>query len=538
MPNLVLKSNVANKTFNVQHKVLQMPVKPGPFELIITPISKYSIDAKDFTYGLLPKEVSKIEYENLGKKVVAKVFIRSIIDLKKHLNLFIPISGRSFAEKDSFKVTTTTTAAKNIIVIDKSTNYKSVNGDKYIYEISNDLNKKILLFTKKFTITGDDYFSKIPTYTIKNNNTRFSVVSKIEKNKKGIVISKTFDFFYTSPKTVLQSSDTEILFEAIAVKAKVKTSSLVVTKKGEEQIYSIDRGRKIGPEGGIKRISIKGVPGSPFSFIISDSSNNTYSAKTGLFEESGGVVEGIIPPIAFGKSYGEALIAVKIPRTIKSQTITTNFISDKPIDHALITSPSEADIITSGEAKTVEAIKSTSVTLSVTVDATGSFSGPAVTTTGGGESTSIMLGKGNAEILTFVGTNSSLFEVYYFSFIAQKATHDKFIKIERQPLFVMPTDEEDNFVAWVSDDKADATATDGGTAIPSDWDFDDTAGVLSSTGVNVKIQAKVEGIGKPDSNGNYTSVLVKGSINVGSLGDADSEIKLKLLNFLTQATPE
>ena len=62
MPNLVLKTNIANKTFNVQHKVLQMPVKSGIVELIVTPISRYTINAKDFISGLLPKEVSKIEY--------------------------------------------------------------------------------------------------------------------------------------------------------------------------------------------------------------------------------------------------------------------------------------------------------------------------------------------------------------------------------------------------------------------------------------------------------------------------------------------
>ena len=61
MPNLILKSNIANKTFNVQHKVLRMPVQPSVVELVITPVSRYNIDAKDFSFGLLPKEVSNVE---------------------------------------------------------------------------------------------------------------------------------------------------------------------------------------------------------------------------------------------------------------------------------------------------------------------------------------------------------------------------------------------------------------------------------------------------------------------------------------------
>ena len=191
MPNLVLKSNIANRTFNVQHKVLRMPVKPGIIELVITPISTYTIDAKDFATGFLPSQITNIKYENLGGKIIAKVLIRSVIDSKKTLNISLPISGKSFVKKDSFKIIDITNVSKNVLVINTSLNPKSVVGNKTIYKISNDLNKKSLLFTKKFAVTGNNYFSLEPSYTIKNNNKRYTVVSKIDRNQQNKIISKS-----------------------------------------------------------------------------------------------------------------------------------------------------------------------------------------------------------------------------------------------------------------------------------------------------------------------------------------------------------
>ena len=84
MANLILKAKVADIGFNIQHKVLQMPVAPGLVELVITPVSKYTINAKDFSSGALPSQISKIEYENLGEKIIAKIYIKSRINLKRH----------------------------------------------------------------------------------------------------------------------------------------------------------------------------------------------------------------------------------------------------------------------------------------------------------------------------------------------------------------------------------------------------------------------------------------------------------------------
>ena len=177
MPNLILKANVADIGFNIQHKVLQMPVAYGMHELIITPLSTYTISAQDFTFGVLPTQVSKIEYENLGEKIIAKIFLKATIDLKNHLNISVPISGKSFRKKDTFNVIETTAIDANVLVENTSINPKSIDGNKITYKISNDLGKKMFLFTKKFTIVGDYYFSSIPTYNIKSNNARYAVVN-------------------------------------------------------------------------------------------------------------------------------------------------------------------------------------------------------------------------------------------------------------------------------------------------------------------------------------------------------------------------
>ena len=540
MPNLVLKSNIANRTFSVQPKVLKMPVKPGVVELVITPISTHTIDAKDFTVGFLPQRIASIKYENLGGKVIAKVLIAAAMDSNRTLNISVPISGKSFVKKDSFKVIDITNVSDNVLVVNTSLNPKAVVGNKTTYKIVNDLNRKSLLFTKKFSITGNNYFSLEPSYTIKNNSKRYTVVSKTERNQKNKITSKRFDFFYTSPKTISQNTNTEITFEAKSSTPNVRVSEIRATKKEENKIYSIDQGRKIGSEGGIKRVSVKGVPGTTFKLIVSNSANNAYNFKTGVFEAGGGILEGVVPPAVLGRNYGESTAYIKVPKTTTSDTITVRFIDDAPIDHALITSPAAADIVTAGPSKTAQIAAASKATLTVTIDGEAGgtdFTMPLVTLESGDESAGeFYLGKGNAEALTFKGTEgSSNFEVYDFGFEVITSNASSFILIERQPLFVMPTGNTDNFVAWDSGSDKDTALTSTGVVIPSDWDFED-AGLAG--GLDVKIKAKVTGIGNLDSDATgYASVLVKGTISVNNTGTVSSGLSLKLLNFLTLTTP-
>ena len=526
MPNLVLRTNIANETFSTQHRVLQMPIQPSIVELIITPSPGYIIDAKDFSFGYLPKQISNIVYENFGEKIIAKLNIPLTIDSTKVLNVHVPIVGTGFIKKDNFTVIETSNTNDNILISSKTTYPKSIDGDMTTYKISNELGKKSLLFSKKFTLIGNDYFAGEPTYNIKTNSTNYTVISKIGRDNKNKMTSKTFDFYYTSPKVITKSKNTEIEFVATTKTKNIELLSKVATKKEEEKIYSINKGRDIGREGGTKRIVVKGVPGSNYKFIISNSSNETYDIKTGNFKEGGGMIEGVIPMAKKENNFGEAVMYIRIPRTTSAETITTKFITGT-VDHTSITSPAAADIASgSVNEKNVVAAKAT---LSVTIDQTGSFIGDTVVTEGGSEVTTILLGAGNAETLTFTEGST-----YNFAFTVTTADN-KFVKIERQPLFVAPTGDTDNFVAWDSGSDKDEALTSTGATIPSDWDFED-AGLAG--GLIVKIKAKASGLGAlNDTTSSHESVRVSGTITVNNVGNVNSELKLKLLNFLTLVTP-
>ena len=56
----------------------------------------------------------------------------------------------------------------------------------------------------------------------------------------------------------------------------------------------------------------------------------------------------------------------------------------------------------------------------------------------------------------------------------------------------MPTGDTDNYVAWDSGSDKDDALTSTGVTIPSDWNFENAA---LATGLNVKIKAKVAGVG-------------------------------------------
>ena len=547
MPNLILKSNIANKTFNVQHKVLRMPVQPSVVELVITPISRYNIDAKDFSFGLLPKEVSNVEYKNLGDKVIARVSIKSTINSKQPVNIFIPISGRSFVKKDSFNVTETTTADNRVFISELSTNSKSVDGNKTTYSVNNELGKKSLLFSKKFLVFGDDYFSTEPSYVIKNNSTRYTVTSSLTTNNKNQITGKNFEFFYTSPSIITKSVDTEISFNAEASQKSRSIKSVIATKKEEEKIYSVDYGRRIGKEGGLKRISVKGVPGTTFQFLISNESNQTYSATTGAFEDGGGVINGVIPGLRGDNYYGEWRFMLRIPRTATTQNITIQLVDGAPVNHANITSVSTAATATNasgGGSPVVLQISKTVLTIGVdrtdtTIDQ--SFLGEIVVLEGGAESEGdILLGDGNAKALVFEGEAGDGFEGRKFSFVVL-GYQDKFIKIERQPRFELPLG-EDNFVAWDSGDEKPEGITSDGQEINSDWDFDvvpdgEEPTLSVESGINVQFDVFAHGIGKPDGAGAFPAVLIKGHVEPNNISKFSSTINIRLHNFLSQVDP-
>ena len=549
MANIIFKSNTGSDRFTIEQKSFKMPFDDNIVELLITPKKSYSIDAKDFYNGIIPSQISKVEFENLGEKVVALVFISRKISLKRNLILDIPISGTATFKQDSFNITETIFTSGEVLVSGFSPNEKSIIDNKTNYIIKNPLGKESLVFSRTFSVTKKYTFAGGSDYNIVNNADKYRVVKKVKKDNNNKIISKTFDFYYKSPNIVTNPKDTEINFSINSVSYSKNKSSSVYQELDpieiKNKIYSIDTGRDPGAEGGMKRIVIKGHPGSKYSFLISDADGNMYDTNTGVLSSSGGLVEGVIPQSTDGKSYGESVIKVSIPRSSGVKTVTTKLIKEEEIEsvkakikNAVDTAEVE-EIVQPIKIKKKKVLSLTVPTLTFGVTSTG-YLGPKVKiiTAAGVTETSQLVFLGNESRETLKITKPGQ---YKFSFVVSSGSDNKIVQITRQPLFAMPEDLEDNYVAWDSDNtkKRIAQKADG-TVIPSDWDWSSV-----EKGASIKIKAAVNGIGKILSTDAisgvdhyaYSHVNVVGIIDVGEVGEAYSTVNLRLDKFLSTITP-
>ena len=307
-------------------------------------------------------------------------------------------------------------------------------------------------------------------------------------------------------------------------------------------------GKDPGAQGGIKKIVVKGVTGSTFELVVSDSDGKTYDAEKGVFSNSGSIIKGKIPIALKNRNYGESIINVRVPRLGTAQTISTEFIKheDPAVIKAKIQKATSSDEI----AKIVTPVATTEdKSLSLTVPTltfgvtTTNYVGPKVKIISSGvttTSTNIFLGKEGRETLKFTQPGS-----YRFNFTVSASTANRLVRVTRQPLFAMPTAPDDNYVAWDSDEAKKALAQKAdGTEIPSDWDW---SSVEERTNVKMKIGCK--GIGKSIewtmADGNpcgdgagppcpaFARVQVYGEIRVGNVGEASSTVNLRLDNFLS-----
>ena len=83
MAKVILKTNLANRNYSVEHKVVVTPINEvinvNKVELFISPKNGYFIDAKDFISGFLPGEIASISYSNFGKKVVISIVFKEFV---------------------------------------------------------------------------------------------------------------------------------------------------------------------------------------------------------------------------------------------------------------------------------------------------------------------------------------------------------------------------------------------------------------------------------------------------------------------------
>lgn len=548
MANLVIKSNNASTTFRVQQKVFKLPFEKDRVELTITPTSSRVIDSKDFRVGPLPPQVSRVVFENLGNKIVAIIYIKQKIVSEKVVNLNIPIFGVSKFKRDSFNVIESTDSHGEVVTNSSSQYTKSTVDGVVKYIVNNRLEKKTLILTKTFSITPRFKFTKPPSYTITGNANRYQVVTEFKKNKKKELVSKTFKFYYTSPPSVITPRDTKIDFLVRTHDVTPLVSELRATNVIENKIYSVDQGKDPGPLGGIKRMVVRGVPGTTFKVLVSNSSGGVYDINNGNFSGTGAPISGTIPNPTNKRSYGESIIRINIPRTATNETISTRFLKDEnptvqaaKIEAALIKAKETGEdvgvFIKKLQKKEADADKEilslTTPTLVFKVDI-GDFLGPKVKVVSSGVTTTtqqIFLTANGAETLKVTKPG-----VYPFKF---KASSTGRVQVVRQSIFTMPeTAGTDNFVSGSDASTAQKLAklaSDGSTAIVTDWDW----GTVQD-GANIKLATKVVGVGKIHDTQTvsgtdlytYTSVMISGEIIVGNVGNKDDTVTLELDHFL------
>ena len=81
MANIILRANIADKNVLVEYKVLPLPLSNNEVELVISPVDGVSIKSQQFSHGFLPKQIRRIMFKQLGKKVIAQIRINENISI-------------------------------------------------------------------------------------------------------------------------------------------------------------------------------------------------------------------------------------------------------------------------------------------------------------------------------------------------------------------------------------------------------------------------------------------------------------------------
>ena len=550
---IVLRTNLFKENFTVEHKVLSTPLNPNfvgreppkggysiKVPLIISPKSGYTIKAKDFKTGFLKQEfkIKWIRYKNRGNKVIAIIkFNHNFQNLKTAINIDLPIIGIARIKEDKFTLIETCAGDEDDvnIIVNTSSSYLSTAGassetfhhcgdenvvDIKTYDIKNILCTKILVLSKEFIATDNHYFPKEPTYKITGNISRYSIKSRLKRDKKRRIISKTFDIHYTSPceSTDYNNRDT-ICFKvksAAILNKNLKEGKLLkdreATKKEEYKIYSFNTGETTTAKGGVKRIEIKGIPGTPFRIIVQNNAKQTYNFETGVFEAGGGMLSGIIPPSRINANYGVYTTAVKVKRASAVDTISTRIITDDIIDHSKI----NALTIKNKNVVDNKIIPNTSLTF--TVASTG-FSIPS--------DSPIVIGPSRYK------ESSDLEPSFKIKIFATDPT--KSIRIIRQPLHDISTIYYNWDSAYGSDTEKLYNST--GKEIKTDWNVSGNGTTPDNTEAKYIINTTAKGFGAIDVDGtngdSYQYVIIEVTISGVLFGAADVTPELDLLNFLT-----
>ena len=375
MAKIIIRASIANPSFIANQKVINATsntsTKPSNVEIVITPIGKAIILAGDFSTGILSDEVRSVSFTQSGVKIIANVSFNQIDVGSQALVIDLPISGSTKQLTSSIKLIEISPIDNKLITNVSnygSTSSRLVAKDSIVeHTIIGDIGKTVQVLMKSFVVPSGFKFVKQPSFKIKGSADGYTVKSVDTKDYKGTVIGRTFSVSFTF-KDLIRSERVDTISFSYSTK-EVKKEIVEAKTKKEEKIYSIDTGREIGPEGGLKTIVIKGVPGSSFKIATKNSSNNGYNHKTGIFDGGGGFLERTIPLARKGFGYGEFRANIRVGPSEAGGSVSTSISTGAVIDHkALAKSVKDPKVrvdIVNTPSKQYEDIQSENITLTL-----------------------------------------------------------------------------------------------------------------------------------------------------------------------------
>ena len=592
MARIILKTNLANKNVSVPTVNVNAILNktPKPAELTITPGKSYKIDARNMSYGSLPHEIKSITFSNsTGGRVKAIVYFNTFTSKQPYISIYLPLSVTTQLLSNSFTLTENVSIDSNVLTEDTNQLTRaSVSKEGNVYTVSGSPGSTVSVFNKTFSLPNNYYFAKSPSYNITGNKGRYIVKTSETTDSKGRTVSKTFNVKYKFPDNQLST----VINNSISFTAKSKEDvSLLkdqpVTSKEEGKIYSVNVSKKLGLAGGIKTISIKGIPGTHFKVLAQDGDGAAYNFKTSGVVD-GGFLEGVIPAARKGFAYGEFLKSLKIPSSSTATGFDVRLATDAPIDHVKLakylvdkSQPREGviettEVISINPILTIALKDGGPVDTSATPDGhPGIFkiyrpviSGESMASTpitqGGNEylaNGTYAIGKGTYEksISSFMETNpinlKSGADIIGYSFLIQADGDRNFIQINRAPKFAKSGYARWDFTTYVGySGEYTKTYQVDGTEILSDWGTSIRHTVTSDTsdGTDIDfitndwkindVKVSVEGFDSVgDSSGPsdtlmYSYVILTIADIEGSFGKDDLTMELNLKNFLSTIT--
>ena len=337
MAKIILKTNLANNnliTSNVTVDAVQGKT-PSDAEVTIRPVQGYTIDTSQVSHGLLPSLVKNISFSaSTGGAIKAKVSFNVLNSAVPLIGVNLPLSIKTTKQTNSFKLTEKTSISSNVFVDQTISLQKdSALNNENVYIVEGEPGSTINIMTKTFTVPDGYYFFKPPSYNISGDRSRYKVLINETTNAKKQLVSKTFNISYTFASSVINSALQPVIsFSATSKKEPELIKDKPVKTRKDGKIYSINVSKGLSKTGGVKRISIKGVPGTYFKVLAQHSDGSLYDFKTGS-ATGGNFIEGIIPRARKGMPFGEYTKAIKVGSVSASDNFNVKLSTEAEIDH-------------------------------------------------------------------------------------------------------------------------------------------------------------------------------------------------------------